>query len=362
MKTSPLYSSLAHFSLTIGLATTFALAPGSAQADAIADFYKSKNVRLIIGTAVGGSYDVHGRTVARNIGRHIPGKPRIVVQNKQGAGSQITAGYVYGVAPQDGTVIAALLNTLPMRQAIGRTRKTFDVTKFNWIGNITNDVSVLTVWNSSTKARTVEDLRKMEVITGATTATGLSGTIPKAMNYALGTKLKIVTGYKGGLGVDQALEKGEVAARAGANWSVLQGKYPHWIKAKKFTVVVQIGSHRAKGLENVPLMHELARNKEERLILEFFSTAMDVGKPIAVGPKVPKAKVKVLRTAFDAMVKDPAFLADAKKQGLVISAVKGADLQKLIAKIVGSPPHITKAANKIFGKPKKRKKKKKKKS
>ena len=137
--------------------------------------------------------------------------------------------------------------------------------------------------------------------------------------------------------------------------------HPHWIKANKLTVVVQVGSHKAKDLQNVPLLHELARNKEERLILEFFSTAMDVGKPIAVGPKVPKAKVKALRTAFDAMVKDPKFLADAKKQGLVISPVKGTDLQKLIAGIIASPAHITKVAKKIFGKRKKRKKKKKKK-
>jgi len=359
MKLPSLYSGLEYSSLAVILSAAFALGPSTAQADAISSFYKTKDVRLIIGTSVGGSYDVHGRTVARSIWRHIPGKPRIIVQNKRGAGSQITAGYVYGVAPQDGTVMCALLNTLPMRQAIGRTRKTFDVNKFNWIGNITNDVSVLTVWNSSTKARTVDDLRKMDVIIGATTATGLSGTIPKAMNYALGTKMKIVTGYRGGLGVDQALERGEVAARAGANWSVMQSKYPHWIKANKFTVVVQIGSHKAKGLEHVPLMHELARNKEERLILEFFSTAMDVGKPIAVGPKVSKAKVKALRAAFNAMLKDPKFLADAKKQGLVISPVKGTDLQKLIGKIVASPTHITKAAKKIFGKRKKKKKKKK---
>ena len=346
----------------IGLVAALGLAPtGAAMADAISDFYSKKNVRLIIGTAVGGSYDVHGRTVGRNIGRHIPGKPRVIVQNKQGAGSQITAGYVYAVGPQDGTIIAALLNTLPMRQAIGRTRKSFDVKKFNWIGNITNDVSVLTVWNASTKARTVDDLRKMEVIIGATSPSGLSSTIPKAMNYALGTKLKVVSGYKGGLGVDHALEKGEVAARAGANWSVVKIVHPHWIKTNKLTVVVQIGGHKAKDLQNVPLLHELARNKEERLILEFFSTAMDVGKPIAVGPKVPKDKVKALRAAFDAMVKDPKFLADANKQGLVISPVKGADLQKLIAGIVGSPPHILKAAKKIFGKPRKRKKKKKKK-
>jgi tripartite-type tricarboxylate transporter receptor subunit TctC len=163
----------------------------------------------------------------------------------------------------------------------------------------------------------------------------------------------VVSGYKGGLGVDHALEKGEVAARAGANWSVVKGVHPHWVKTNKLTVVVQVGSHKAKDLQNVPLLHELARNKEERLILEFFSTPMDVGKPIAVAPRVPSDKVKVLRAAFDAMVKDPKFLADANKQGLVISPVNGADLQKLIAGLV--------VAKKIFGKPRKRKKKKKKK-
>ena len=347
--------------LGAGLAAAIGLGlTSAARADAISDFYKGKDVRLIIGTAVGGSYDVHGRTVGRHIGRHIPGRPRVVVQNKQGAGSQITAGYVYNVAPQDGTVMAALLNTLPIRQAVGRTRKTFDVNKLQWIGNITNDVTVLTVWNASTKARTVEDARKMEVIIGATSPSGLSSTIPKAMNYALGTKFKVVSGYKGGLGVDQALEKGEVAARAGANWSVVKAVHPHWVKNNQLTVMVQIGGHKAKDLQHVPLLHELARNEEERLILEFFSLPMDVGKPIAVGPKVPADKVKALRAAFDGMVKDPKFLADANRQGLVISPVRGEDLQKLVAKIVNSPTTTIQAAKKIFGKPRKRKKKKKK--
>jgi tripartite-type tricarboxylate transporter receptor subunit TctC len=339
----------------VGMAST-------AQADAISDFYKNKDVRLIIGANVGGSYDVHGRTVGRHIGRYIPGDPRIIIQNKQGAGSQIVAGYVYNVAPQDGTVIAALLNTLPLRQAVGRTRKTFDVGKFNWIGNITNDVTVLTVWNASTKARTVDDARKMEIIIGGTSPTGLSNLIPKAMNYALGTKFKVVSGYKGGLGVDQAMEKGEVAARAGANWSVVKGVHPHWVENKQITVMVQVGGHKAKDLQHVPLLHELGRTPEERLILEFFSTPMDVGKPIAVGPKVPMARVEALRAAFDAMLKDPKFIADADRQGLVISPVRGTDLQKLVSKTVNTPAATVKAAQKIFGKPRKKKKRKKKKA
>jgi len=334
----------------------------AARADAISDFYKGKNVQLIIGAAVGGSYDVYGRAVGRHLWRHIPGKPRLITQNKNGAGSQITAGYVYNVAPQDGTVIAGLLNTLAIRQAVGLTRKTFDVGKFNWIGNITDDVTVLTLWNAATKARTVDDLRKTEVIAGVTTSTGLSATIPKAMNYALGTKFKLVTGYKGGAGVDQAMERGEVVVRAGANWSVVATHHADWIRDKKITIVVQIGSRHAKGLENVPLMHELARNEEERKILNFFTTPMDMGKPYAVGPKVPAARVKALRAAFDAMTKDPTFNAEAEKLGLVISPVGGAALQKLVADIAKSPKSVTDVAKKIFGKPKKRKKKKKKKA
>jgi len=344
------------------VAAALPVASDGAMADALSDMYSKKNVTLIVGTPPGGSYDVHGRTVARHIGRHIPGKPSVIVQNKQGAGSQVVAAFIHNIAPQDGTVIAGLLATLPMRQAIGRTRKSFDVRTLQWIGNMTNDVSILLVWNSATKARTVDDLRKMEVIAGATTSTGSSATLPRAMNYALGTKLKIVVGYQGGLAVDHALEKGEIAARAGGNWSVLKSQFPHWIKNNKITVVMQIGGQKAKGLENVPLMHELAKTDEQRKILEFFSTANDVGKPYAVGPKVPKATVAVLRTAFDATMKDPKFIADANKQGLVISPVGGADLQALITKVADSPKNVTDAAKKIFGKPKKRKKKKKKKS
>lgn len=344
----------------LALAVTGALALNVADAQA-ADFYKDKQIKLIIGTNVGGSYDVHGRTLGRHIHNNIPGKPKILIQNKPGAASQIAAAYVYGIAPQDGTVLVNLLNTLPMRQAIGRTRKSFDITKFQWIGNVTNDVSVVTVWNASTDVRTIDDVKKKTVIMGTTTSSALGTAIPRAMNYALGTKFKLVMGYRGGLGVDQALERGEVAARAGATWSVLRAKYPHWIRDKKITVIAQIGSHRGKGLENVPRLSELAKNDDQRRILEFFASAMDVGKPAAVGPKVPAARVALLRKAFDATMKDPAFLADSLKQGLVISPVSGENLQKLIASVVNAPPHILKAVDKIYGKKKKRGKKKKKK-
>ncbi|MFT5540295.1 MAG: tripartite-type tricarboxylate transporter receptor subunit TctC [Alphaproteobacteria bacterium] len=345
--------------LVLAVAGAFTLGTSAAQA---ADFYKDKQIKLIIGAAVGGAYDVHGRTVGRHIGNNIPGKPKLTIQNKNGAASQIAAAYVYGIAPQDGTVLTNLLNTLPMRQAIGRTRKSFDITKFQWIGNVTNDVSVVTVWNSSTDIRTIDDLKKKILITGSTTSSALGTAIPRAMNYALGTKFQLVMGYKGGLGVDQALEKGEVAARAGATWSVLRGKYPHWIRDKKITVIAQIGSHRAMGLENVPRLAELAQNDEQRRILAFFSSAIDVGKPAAVGPKVPAVRVAILRKAFNDTMKDPAFLADAHKQGLVISPVRGEDLQKLILSVVNTPAPILKAANKIYGKVKKRGKKTKKKT
>ncbi|MFT5539710.1 MAG: tripartite-type tricarboxylate transporter receptor subunit TctC [Alphaproteobacteria bacterium] len=346
--------------LLLAIATLY---PMATHADAISDFYKSKQVKLIIGTGVGGGYDINGRLLARHLARHIPGKPTLVVQNMPGAGSRKAAGYVYKVAPKDGSVMAQVLNTLPLLQALGVTGGGFNVANFQWIGNLSNDVNLVDVWHTA-PVKNVGDARKTQVILGATSPGSLSGMIPTVMNNILGTKFKIVTGYKSGTAIDLAVERGEVQGRAGAAWTVLVKSYPHLIKGKKFVHLAQMGLKRASGLENVPLLTELARNDEERALLEIFSSPAAVGKPTVAAPGVPADRIRALRAAYDATMKDPKFLADAERQGLAIGPIDGSDLQKIVEKTVKASPALLAKAKTIvaglnLGKKKGKKKKKK---
>lgn len=343
------------------VAVALAFLPCTATADAVGDFYKGKQIRLIIGTGVGGSYDVNGRLLARHITRHIPGKPSLIVQNMPGAGSRKAAGYVYKAAAQDGSVLAQVLNTLPLLQALGAAGKGFDAAKFHWIGNLSDDVSLVDVWNT-VPVKTIDDARKTQVILGATSPGSLGGIIPTVLNKVVGTKFKIVTGYKSGTAIDLAVERGEVQGRAGASWTVLAKSYPHLIKEGKLVHLAQMGMKRAPGLEQVPLMSELGRNDEEKKLLEIFSSPAAVGKPTVVGPGVPAERVAALRTAYDATMRDPRFLADASKQGLAIGPVSGTALQQIVVRTVNAPAALREKARNVvidlgLGKKKAKKKK-----
>lgn len=346
---------------TAALATATAT-PGAARADAAADFYKGKQIKLVIGTGTGGSYDINGRLLGRHIHRHIPGTTGVVVQNIPGAGSRKAAIYVYSAAPKDGTVLAQVLNTLPLLQALGEETPGFDAGKFHWIGNLTDDVALVDVWHT-VPVRSVEDARKSQVILGATSPGSLGGMIPTVMNKVIGTNFKIVTGYKSGNDIDLAVERGEVQGRAGESWTILQHTRPHLVRDGKLVHIAQMGLRRAKGLETVPLLTELARNDEERQLMEIFSSPAAVGKPTVVAPEVPMERVRLLRAAYDATMKDPKFLADAGKQGLAIGPVSGEELQKVVERTVNAPPALLVKARAVVadlgisGAPKKKKKK-----
>ncbi|MFM2129176.1 MAG: hypothetical protein RL477_722, partial [Pseudomonadota bacterium] len=198
---------------------------------------------------------------------------------------------------------------------------------------------------------------------GATSPGSLGGMIPTVMNKVVGTNFKIVTGYKSGTDIDLAVERGEVQGRAGESWTVLLHTRPHLVNGKKLIFIAQMGLRRAQGLETVPLLTEIARNDEERQLMEIFSSPSAVGKPTVVAPEVPMDRVKLLRAAYDATMKDPAFLADTKKQGLAIGPVGGEELQTVVERTVNAPPALLARAKAVVadlgisGGPKKKKKK-----
>lgn len=320
-----------------------ALSAAPAAADAVEDFYRGKQMTLVIGTGPGGAYDIHGRLIGRHIFRHIPGQPKSVIQNIPGAGSIQAGNFVYGVAPQDGTVLGNILNTVPLVQIMGLASAQFDAAKFQWIGNMTQESSIVVTWATS-GIKTVDDAKRGEVVMGATSPGTLGGMFPKIINQIAGTKFRVITGYKEAVAIDLAMQRGEVQGRAGESWFGDKGTYGEWRREGKIAILVQIGPRKAKELQDVPLLTEIARDEDGRKLAELFTSPSIVGKPTVVGPQVPADRVAALRTAYAETMTDPAFLEDAEKIGLAPNPIGGADLEAAVKRIFATPDNLVRMA------------------
>jgi tripartite-type tricarboxylate transporter receptor subunit TctC len=329
----------------LALLAWIGLAP-RAQADAISDFYGSHTIRLIVATPAGGPYDNHARLLARHLGDHIPGHPTIVVENLAGATGMLAANYVYNIGPQDGTVLANLHNMLPLIKALGQSDVKVDPARFNWIGNMTREVGDVIVAAKS-PVKTIADAEHTTATIGAPSPMALGAIYPRVMNYVLKTKFRVVMGYDGAAGVEHAMEQGEVEGDAGDTWFSGQGNTYEWYKAGKIHVLVLIGN-RTPDLPDVPLLVDLAGNSDDKSLLELFSAPYTIGKPTAVGPKVPAERVAALRAAYVATMQDPAFLADAKRLGVEVAPVSGEELASLMARLMNLPPALIERAKRAI--------------
>jgi len=329
------------------LAATLLASPALAQD---ADFYKGKSVDLYIGYAPGGGYDTYARLVARHMGEFMPGKPTFVPKNMAGGGGRVLAGYMMKVAPKDGTAIATADQSLVLQQAIGDPTIQFDVTKFVWIGNPSADNNTAVTWHA-TGVKTMDEAKQKEVIVGAT-GPNTSAQLPQVMNAVLGTKFKIVSGYKGGNEMNLAMESGEIGSRGSNPWSSWKATKPDWLRDGKIHILVQIGLTKAQDLPNVPLLVDLATNEEDRAVLRMISAPATIGRPLFGPPETPAARVALLRKAFDEMVKDKRFLDDAARERLDINPVSGQDLAKIVGEIVTTPKPISDRLAAIIAEPK----------
>jgi tripartite-type tricarboxylate transporter receptor subunit TctC len=326
------------------LACAGAIGAGPAAADAVADFYKGKQVNLLIGVGVGGEYDLHARLSGRYIGKHIPGNPTVVPQNMTGAGGLKMANYLYTVAPKDGTSLGMMANNFPMMQAVEAQGVQFDATKMFWIGSIAPTVETMAVWHTA-GVNSVEDARNTETVAGASGRGAITFTFPTAMNEFLGTKFKIVTGYEGGNAINLAMERGEVQARNNT-WSSWKVTKADWLRDKKIVIIAQAGP-KAKDLPGVPSLTDLARNADDRKILELIVSGTEFGRPLATTGGVPAERVKALRDAFMATMKDAEFLAEANKLNIEVDPVSGEHMQELATKLMATPKNLAARAKAI---------------
>lgn len=312
------------------------LAP--AQGSPVEDFYKQKNLFLIVGYPSGGGYDAYARLMVEHFPRHLPGHPGVTVQYMPGASTLKAANYIYNVAPQDGTVIGLIGSTLPLNALVyGDAGDTIDITKFNWVGRLGVIDSTGGVWHT-TGIKTIEDIKKREVIFGATTPVGGTVTVPLALNRLVGTKFKLIMGYPGSAEQFLAMEKGEIEGMS-VVWSQLRRSRPDWVRAK-IVPIFQTSYDRRPDLSDVPTIAELAKNDDDRKILRLLASVSTVGRPFVAGPRVPAERLDALRKAFMAMGRDPDFLAAAEKMKVDIDLLSGEELQAMVAEITGYPKSL----------------------
>ena len=318
-------------------AALLAFAPMAvAHAQTAADFYKGRNVDLYIGYSVGGAYDLYARTIARHLGKHIPGNPTIVPKNMEGAGSLRLANWIYNVAPKDGSAFGTIGRGTAFDPLLGSKGAQFQAEKFTWIGSANNEVSVCVAWKTSGITK-LEDTLTKELVVGGTGQAADTDQFPRVLNGVLGTKFKVVTGYPGGNDVTLAMERGEVKGRCGWSWSSVISTHKRWIEDGSIIVLVQLSLHKHPDLPKVPLVMDFAKTDDQRQIFKLIFARQVMGRPYLAPPGIPKDRVEALRQAFDATMKDPEFLADVQRATLSLGPMAGEDLQNLIVQVSHLP-------------------------
>src|ERR1700722_9368601 len=334
--------------LALVLASLSLVMPPAA-AETPAEFYKGKTITLITSTGVGGTYDVVARLVARYMPRYIPGNPTIIVQNMPGGGNVIATNYMYNIAPKDGTAIATIHSAMPLQQALEAGGVRYDSDQFNWLGSTGSQNEVILVWHSA-GIKTLEQVVEKEIILGGTGSGAGIVLLPVLVNNLLGTKFKIVTGYRTSEDVNLGMERGEVQARA-FGFDSITSQHPDWITEHKVNFLVQSGTRRDKRLPDVPLVTELARNDEQRRVFQLFSSAPALGQPYVAPPGLPADRLDVLRKAFAAMLRDKDFLADAEKIRFTIDAMNGDEVAEIVHQTTHAPTDIVAKAKAAINPP-----------
>ncbi len=319
-------------------AISFSLMVAAAAPLARAEAPAAKPVQMIIGFGPGGGYDLWGRTVARYLGRHLPGHPTVIAQNMPGAGSYTAASYLFNIAPRDGTVLGIIARDAALGPLSGATGARFDPTKLSWIGTPAKETNVCIAYHTA-QVQSAADLFDKQLILGDTGPGTGTRAYPKALNALIGTKFKIIGGFPASSDVFLAMERGEVEGICESLDSI-RVRRPDWIPTKTVSILFQGGAAPNPELGGVPFVLDLARSAEQRQAIEFLYAGQGIGRPFVAPPELTAERLKTLREAFDATMQDADFIAEAKNSKLELAPEDGAHLAALILKIYATPKPI----------------------
>lgn len=299
----------------------------------IENFYKSRNLTIIVGFSAGGGFDLYARLLSRHIGKHLPGNPRVVVQNMPGAGSITAALNILDVAPKDGSVIGLFGRTVAVAPLMSDRK--FDGTRFNWIGSITDEVSVC-ISSAKSNVKTWQDMLEKTFVVGGEGHESDLDINANLVKNLFGAKIKLVTGYPGTNEIKPAIERGEVDGVCGLSYSTLRARYANELRDRQVNILVQVSLKQNQALANVPFVGHFA-TPEQAPVMRLLLEPQEMARPFAAPPGIPAERLAALRQAFDATMKDADFIAEAAKTNLEVNPMRGEDIAKLVAGLYKLP-------------------------
>ena len=304
----------------------------------VTSFYANKTVTVVLGYPPGGANDAYARLVTRFIGQFIPGSPHVVLQHMPGAGSGTAANYLYNIAPKDGTVLGLLVPTLALEERLGLATARFKMAGFSWLGRIAPAPNVTFMWHTS-PVKTIADAFTTESLLGATGNIATNAIYPAVLNNVLGTKFKFVLGYQGSAAAMLAMERGEVEGHS-PTLDTLTSLHPDWIEDKKVNIIVQYLAKRNSEMPDVPTALELAKTEEQANVLRLVVSAGDIGKSVVSTPGLPVPREMALRRAFNDMVRDPEFLAEARAQRVNVGVMSADEVTSVVEAVQNAPDPV----------------------
>lgn len=304
--------------------------------------FKGRNVNFIVGLAAGGGYDQYARTIARHLDRHLPGRPSIVVQNMTGAAGLNATNWLYNIAPRDGLTIGTTQRSVLVEPLYGTKEATFDPTKFSWISSINDEAFIAVTWRGR-NADSIKDALHHEIVVAADGPASDDFVWPTVLNNVIGTKFKVISGYKGKAEQRLAVRRGETHGLIGWSWGALQSTEWDDYKAGNWQIIAHLGRGKHPDF-NAPSIFDYAKTKEAEEVLDFLGSTLVLGRPVFAPPNIPAERLAALRKAFDETLRDPAFLADAEKQKLEVSPTTGAELAERVARLYRTPQAVVQRA------------------
>jgi tripartite-type tricarboxylate transporter receptor subunit TctC len=348
----PRLSAIASFTAAAWLAASSV--PAAAQS--VANFYSGKTVNVLIGFTAGGGYDLYGRTLARYLGRYIPGNPNVVAQNMPGAGSLKVVNYLYNAAPKDGTAIAHFAPGIMFERLLGRPSAAsaqFEATKFNWLGSVSREISVCG-FTAASGIKTWHDMQTRQSVIAASGGGAESDVFPTVLRNMFGLPIKLVTGYPGGAEMVLAMQRHEVDGRCGWSWTSVLSRNKELLDTKQINLTLQIALQAEKhpALQGVPVIVDVTDDPAKKAALKLIVSRQAIARPFAAPPDLPAERAQALRAAFAATMKDPDFLAEMKKVSLDVDPVTGAEVEALIREVYASSPEAVRLAAESMKPPK----------
>ena len=324
-----------------------ALTAHTAPAQPADQFFARKTITVSIGYTAGGSYDLYGRLIARHLGKHISGNPTVVAQNMPGAGSLKAANYLFNAAPKDGTALGVIVESAALEQVLGNKAAQYDAAKFTYFGRVATSNNIFMMWHTA-KVQSIADAQKTETILAGTGPGSIAETVPRLLNALIGTKFKLVSGFPASTEAMLAMERGEVEG-AGSSWAAVFVTKQDWLKEKKIRIILQTQPERHADLLDAPTITEYGNTPGDRQVTALYASGSGVGRSVLGPPGIPADRLKILRDAFNAMVKDPDFVADIRKLKVELDPLPGERLQELITRTLNVPAAVRERAKVAFG-------------